>query len=172
MGGIDFPARELCFPIGETQFPNFPPISPKIPRIPPISQWFLLIPRFRVQFSIQLHKCTLYLSIKPILCILHVSLKMRIPHYARQRIINLVNSGGIQGNSGEFWGNQMKRLSFFSLVFPGVKYISLLGKSNSPDFSCGYRENGWKILWKKMKVSMISVDSSLSSPLQYRITLL
>ena len=95
VGGFHFPA-------------NFPLISPKFPsnspRIPRISQLFLLISQFPVQFSIQLHKGTLSLSIRPILDILHVSLKMRIPHYARQRIINLGNSGeiqGIQGNSGE-----------------------------------------------------------------------
>ena len=50
--------------------------------------------------------------------------------------------------SREFWGNsgnsgeiRWKAFNFFSLVFPGVKYISLLGISNSPDFTGGYREN-------------------------------
>ena len=73
---------------------------------------------------------------------------MRIPHYARESIINLGNSveiqgnfkRGIQENSGEI---RLKALHFFSQVFPDVKYISLLGKSksNSPDFSSGYCEN-------------------------------
>ena len=139
VGEIAFSAREFCFPIGETQFPTFPPISPEFPlyfpRIPPIFQLFLLIPQFPVQFSIQLHKCTLSL---PILCILHVSLKMRIPHYARQKNYKSREFWGI---SGELWGNQMKSFSFFLLIFPGVKYISLLGKSNSLDFSSGYNEN-------------------------------
>ena len=47
-------------------------------------------------------------------------------------------SGKIQGNSVEI---RRKALHSFSLIFPGVKYISLLGKSNSPDFSIGYCEN-------------------------------
>ena len=34
--------------------------------------------------------------------------------------------------------NQMKSFSFFLLVSLGVKDISILGKSNSPDFSSGY----------------------------------
>ena len=90
--------------------PNFPQISPEFPtEFPPNSPDFSIIspdsprfPQFPVQFSIQLHNCTLSLSIRPILCISHVSLKMRIPHYARQRILNLGNSGEIQGNSGNF----------------------------------------------------------------------
>ena len=134
MGEIYFPAREFCFTIGETQFPNFPPISPEFPLIPPISQ-------FPVQFSIQLHKCTLSLSIRPILFLLQVFLKMRPPHYARQRVINIGNSGEIQGNSGNSGEIRVKAFHFFSIVLPGVEYISLLGKSNSPDFSSGYREN-------------------------------
>ena len=68
--------------------------------VPCLAQYpTLLIPQFPVQFLIQLHKCTLSLSIRPILCILHVFLKMRIPHYSRQRIINLGNSGEIQEKS-------------------------------------------------------------------------
>ena len=126
--GILFPNWGNTIP----QFPlNFPPNSPWFPND---SYWFLLIPQFPVQFSIQLHKCTSSLSIKPILCILHVSLKMKIPHYARQRIINLGNSGEIQGDSGEI---RQKAFHLFSLVFPGVKNISLLGKSKPPDFSSG-----------------------------------
>ena len=104
-----------------------------------------MISVFPVQFSIQIHKCTLSLSNRPILRIFHVSLKMRIPHYARQRIINQANSGGIQGNSGEI---RWKAFHFFSLVFPGVKYISLLGKSNSSDFPSGHRENCCEKKWK------------------------
>ena len=77
----------------------------------------------------------------------------------------LANSGEIQGNSGEFWGNsgefwrilgksdQKLFTSFhsFSFVFPSEKYISLLGKYKSPDFSSGYRENWWKFRGKKVK---------------------
>ena len=91
VGEIDFPAREFCFP-NETQFPNFPPISPEFPlnfpRIHPISKRFLLIPP----------------------------------------------------DSPVSWKSDEK-LFIFSLVFPGVKCISLLGKSNSPNFFSGYREN-------------------------------
>ena len=112
-------------------FPHFLPISYEFPTNPPD---FPLIP----QFSIQLHKCTLSLSIRPILCILHVSLKMRISHYVRQRIINLGNSGEIQGNSGKI---RRKDFHSFPLVFADAKYISLVGKSNSLDFSSGCREN-------------------------------
>ena len=43
-----------------------------------------------------------------------------------------------QGSSGKI---RWKAFNFFSLVFPDVKYISPLGKSNSSDFSSGYREN-------------------------------
>ena len=68
-----------------------------------------------MQFSIQLHNCKSSLSITLILCILHVSLKMRIPHYARQRIINLWK---FCGNSGEFWGNPTKNFSFAFTRFP------------------------------------------------------
>ena len=49
-----------------------------------------------------------------------------------------VNPGEIPGNSGEI---RPKAFHSFSFVFPGEKYISLLGKSNSPDFSSSYREN-------------------------------
>ena len=105
MGQIDFPTRDLCFPIGETQFPNFPKnLSRNSPDFP-------MIPQFPVQFSIQLHKCTLSLSIRPILCILNVSLKIKIPHYARQRIKNL----------GKFWGILAKsdeKLFIFFTCFP------------------------------------------------------
>ena len=66
---------------------------------------------------------------------MYVSLKMRIPHYARQRIINLGNSREIQGNSGEI------RRKAFHLFTRFAQYIPLSGKSNSPDFSSGYREN-------------------------------
>ena len=126
----------------KTKFPPiFPTCFPQISRmgifVKQLSLIFLLIPlipQFTVQFAIQSHKCTLSLGIRPILCILHVSLKIRISHYARQRIINLGNSGEIQGNSGEIRRNAFHS---FSLVFPGVKYISLLGKSHSPDFSSG-----------------------------------
>ena len=90
------PPRNSVSPL----FPQFPRIflafPPKFSRIQPISQWFPLIPQFPMQFSIQLHKCIiLSLSIRPILCILHVFLKMKIRHYARQRIIDLGNSGEI-----------------------------------------------------------------------------
>ena len=87
--------REFCFSIGETQSSNFLPISPDFSMITPDS------PVFRAVFNTTSQVCTLSLSIRPILCILHVSLKMRIPQNARQRIINLVNSGDIQGNSEE-----------------------------------------------------------------------
>ena len=73
----------------------------------------------------------LQVNVTPILCILHVSLRMRIPHYASERIINL-------GNPGEIG---RKAFYSFSLFFSGAKYISLLGKSNSPDFSSGYHGN-------------------------------
>ena len=89
----------------ETVFPHYPPFSPiwgklisspensvsplgkhDFPIFPRISLDNSMIPQLPVQFSIQVHKCTLSLSIRPILCILHVSLKIRTPHYARQRI--------------------------------------------------------------------------------------
>ena len=44
--------------------------------------------------------------------------------------LNLGNSEEIKGNS---WEIRWKAFQFFQLVFPGVKYISLLGKSDSPD---------------------------------------
>ena len=72
-------------------------------------------------------------------------LKLRIPHYMRQGIVNLGNSGEVQGNSGDI---RRKAIHSFSLVFPGVKYISLLGKSKSPDFSSGNRENSCGKKWK------------------------
>ena len=85
--------------------PNFPRISPKFPLISPDSPVRILY-SFQYNFA---NLCTLSLSIMPILCILHVSLKMRIPHYERQRIINLGNSGGILGKSDE------KLIIFFHL---------------------------------------------------------
>ena len=154
-GGNLFTRQGILFPYWGNTIPQFPPDFPQFPND---SYWFPLIPQFPVQFSIQLHKCTLSLSIRPILCILHVSLKMRIPHYARQRIINLRNSGEIQG----VLGKSDEKLFIFSLVFPGVKYISFLGKSNSPDFSTGYRENWWKLLWKKVKGNSPGNVNSLS----------
>ena len=60
-GGNWFPNQGILFPHWEKQFPSYPLISP-------ISQWFPLIPQFPVQFSIQLHKCTSSLGIRPILC--------------------------------------------------------------------------------------------------------
>ena len=50
------------------------------------------------------------------------SLKISIPHYVRQRIINLRNSGEIHGNTGEI---RQKAFHSFSLVFPDAKYIFL-----------------------------------------------
>ena len=87
-----------------------------------------------------------------------------------------MNSGEFWGNSGEFWGNlwefweilgksdQKLYTSFhlFSFVFPGEKYISLLGKSNSPDFSSGYRENSKKFRGKKVKGNSQGSVNSLS----------
>ena len=68
------------------------------------------------------------------------------------------NSGEVWGNSGEFWrilgkSDQKLFITFhsFSFVFQGEKYISLLGKSNSLDFSSGYCENWWKFRGKKVK---------------------
>ena len=99
---FDFPVREFCSPIGETQLPNFPPIPPEFhlnfPRFPNDSYWFPVFP----QFLIQLHKFTSSLSIRPFLWILHVSLKIRI-HYARQRILNLGEFRGILKKSDEVW---------------------------------------------------------------------
>ena len=69
---------------------------------------------------------------------------------------------GNSGNSRDFWEIRWKAFMFFSLVFPGVKYISLLGKSNSPDFSSGYRENWWKLLWKIVKGNSPGNVNSLS----------
>ena len=59
----------------------------------------------------------------PILCILHVSLKMRIQPYARLRIINVGNSGEIQGDSVEI---RRKAFHSFSLVFSGCEIHSPL----------------------------------------------
>ena len=56
------------------------------------------------------------------------------------------NSGEIQGNSGKSYQNLFTSFHSFSFVFPGV-----LGKSNSPDFSSGYRENWWKFRGNKVK---------------------
>ena len=70
-----FPQFPQNFPRIPPKFTNFPPISPEFPptfprnsqifpefpqtfpQFPPISQWFLLILQFLVQFS--LHKCSL-----------------------------------------------------------------------------------------------------------------
>ena len=108
-GGDWFPCKEILF--RPTHWGNaILQFSPNFPRIPNDSYWFPLISQYPVQFSIQLHKCTSSsLSIRPILCILHVSLKMRIPYFARQRNKNLGNCGG---NSWKFWGNQTKSFSF------------------------------------------------------------
>ena len=119
---------KLIFPPGNSvsQFsPNFsrislefPPNSLDFPMISPDSSVSCAV------FYLQLHKCTLSVSIRPVLCILYVglSLKMRIPHYVRRRIINLGNYGEIQRNSGEFWGNQMKSFSFFFTHFPRCEH--------------------------------------------------
>ena len=131
-GGNWFPHYGNTIPQFSSNFPPNFPINTPISMIPTDSYWLPLILKFPVQFSIQLHNCTSSLSIKPILCILHVSLKMRIPYYARQRIINLGNSVEIQGNSGE-----IRRKAFHSLllVFPGAKYISLkIGEIQLPWF--------------------------------------
>ena len=138
VGEIDFPFREFCFHIDKTQLPNFVPnfppnfhwILPEFPRFPNDAYWFPLIPQFLVQFSIQLHKCrpTLSLSTRSILCILHVSLKMRILHYVRQRFINLGNSGENQENSEQFWGNQTKSFSFVFTRFPRCEIHFHLGE--------------------------------------------
>ena len=142
-GGISFPCQFS---------PNFPRISPKFssnsPRIPRISQLFLLISQFPVQFSIQLHKGTLSLSIRPILGILHVSLKMRIPHYARQRIINLGNSGEIQG----ILGKSDKKLFIFFHSFSQV-WNTFLSCGNlispiSPVATVKTGENSCEKKWK------------------------
>ena len=56
-----------------------------------------------------------------------------------------MNSGEILGKFRGILGKSDQKFlsSFhsFSFVFPGEKYMSLLRKSNSPDFSSGYREN-------------------------------
>ena len=114
--------------------PNFPWISTEFPRFPNDSYWFpSFLCSFKYNFT-SIH-CLWASGLRYFMHIhvyIHISLKMRIPHYARQRIINLGNSGEIQGNSG---GIRRKAFHSFSLVFSGVKHISLLGKSNSPDFS-------------------------------------
>ena len=140
-----FPRQGILFPHWGNTIPQF---SPNFP----------LIFQFPVQFSIQLHKCTLSLSLRPILCILHVSLKMRILHYARQRILNLGNSGEVQGDSGEI---RWKAFYFFSLVFPGVKYISLSGNLiplispvatvKTGENSC---EKNWKGIYQKTWITL------------------
>ena len=126
--------------------PNFPQISLQFPlnspQIHPISKFFLLIPPDSpVSCAVFNTTSQVYFvsehQNRPtgILCILHVSSKMRIPHYARQRIINLGNSGeiqGIQGNSGEFFGNQMKSFSFFFTRFPRCEIHFPLGEIYFP----------------------------------------
>ena len=128
VGGIYFTVCEFCFTIGETQFTNFPQISPEFP------------PNFWENSG-------------------------KIPGNSGKFWENSGNSGEIPGNSGEFWENSgefrgilgkpdrklFTRFHSFSFVFPGENYISLLGKSNSPDFSSGYRENWWKFWGKKVK---------------------
>ena len=149
-GELISPSVNSLSPLGKHNSPIFHQFPPNFPRFPNNCYWFLLIPQFPVQFLIQLHKFTFSLSIRPISCILHVSLKMRIPHYARKIIINLRNSGkfiGILGKSDE------KLFIYFSLVFPGVKYISLLEKSISPDFYIPWflQWLPWKLVETPMK---------------------
>ena len=81
---------------------------------------------------------------------LHVSLKMRIPHYTRQRIIKIGNSEEIQGNSGnsvEFkgiLGKSDEKLYFFFTRFPRceihwvnlIPLISLVATVKTGENSC------------------------------------
>ena len=177
VGGIDFPAREFCFQFVSKipQFsPNFPRNSPEFPWFPNYSYWSPLIPQFPVQFSIQLHKCTLSLSIRPILCIIHVSLKMRIPHYARQRIINLENSGEIQGILGK---SDEKLFIFFHLfsqvwnTFPSwwnlIRLISPVATMKTGENFC---EKKWKEIHREKWIPFHFI--SPSSPTSFYCTVL
>ena len=84
--------------LGETVLPHFPPFSP---------MWGKLIsPSGNSVSPLGKRNSPIFPQFPPnppdfmhITCT--VSLKLRIPHYARQRIINLGNFGEIQVNSGE-----------------------------------------------------------------------
>ena len=98
----------------KTKFP-FPIISPTcFTQFPQIG---ILVKHFSLIFPLFPRRGRNWFprNIRPILCILHVSLKMRIPHYARQRILNLGNSGEIKVDSGEI---RWKAFYFFFTRFP------------------------------------------------------
>ena len=114
-GKIDFPAREFCFYIGETQFPNFPPISPEFPQI---SQLFLMIPPDSPVSSAVFNTTSqVYFFSENQAYFMHITCIFENEDSTLCETKNY-KSMEFWGNSGEFWGNQMKRFSFFFTRFP------------------------------------------------------
>ena len=87
--------------------------------------------------------------------------------YARQRIINLGDSGEIHGNSGKFCGNQMKKPLIFFHSFSQVRNTftsSVLGKSNSlisPVATVQSGEKMWKGIHRETWIPFHFISPSL-----------
>ena len=118
------PSQNYVSPLVKHNSPISPQFPLKSPRFPNDSYWFSLIPQFLVHFSIQLHKCTLSLSLRPIF--INITCIFENENSPLCETKNY-KSGKSRGTLGKL----DKKLSFvFTCFFPGWKYIPLVGISN------------------------------------------